>query len=448
MSKRNKLLALSLSLMAVVFAGCSGGASPDASAVPGASADNKGGASPEAKDGGKTEQTELRILWWGSQDRHDMTLKVLDLFQKKYPNIKVTPEFTGWDGYWDKLSVQISGGNAPDVIQMSYAYLSDYVNRQAMLDLTGQGIGFDGIEDSTLSTGKLNGKLYAVPAGISSYAMLYDPAMLEKANIKLPEQPTWDDYEKMGQQIKDKLGREGIVLMDESGNIDILNLYVRQKGMAFFSGNKLGFTEQALTEYFNYWTKLRKAGTVASGALTASFAGGTIEKSPIVTGKTPFTMFSMNQYVSYFGMANRPLELALTPRQPDGKEANYLIPSMYWSVYSKSKHTKEAAMLIDFLTNDVEAGKIQGVNRGVPISSKIRDAIKPQLSETDKKQIAYIDKITKIAVPADVIEPKGAAEVRNLLVSVTQEMQFDKKTPEQAAQDFIKKANDILEKAK
>ena len=105
-------------------------------------------------------------------------------------------------------------------------------------------------------------------------------------------------------------------------------------------------------------------------------------------------------------------------------------------------------MLIDFLTNDVEAGKIQGVNRGVPISSKIRDAIKPKLSETDKKQIAYIDKITKIAVPADVIEPKGAAEVRNLLVSVTQEMQFDKKTPEQAAQEFIKKANDILEKAK
>ena len=39
-------------------------------------------------------QVELRVAWWGSQDRHDRTIKAIELFQKKYPNIKVGTEGT------------------------------------------------------------------------------------------------------------------------------------------------------------------------------------------------------------------------------------------------------------------------------------------------------------------------------------------------------------------
>ena len=30
---------------------------------------------------------ELRVAWWGSQDRHNRTIKASELFQKKHPNI-------------------------------------------------------------------------------------------------------------------------------------------------------------------------------------------------------------------------------------------------------------------------------------------------------------------------------------------------------------------------
>jgi ABC-type glycerol-3-phosphate transport system substrate-binding protein len=43
---------------------------------------------------------ELRVAWWGSQDRHNRTIKTIELFQKKYPNVKVTYEFAGWGDYW------------------------------------------------------------------------------------------------------------------------------------------------------------------------------------------------------------------------------------------------------------------------------------------------------------------------------------------------------------
>ena len=49
---------------------------------------------------------ELRVAWWGSQDRHNRTIKAIELFQKKYPNIKVTYEFVGWNDYWTKMTTQ------------------------------------------------------------------------------------------------------------------------------------------------------------------------------------------------------------------------------------------------------------------------------------------------------------------------------------------------------
>ena len=59
-------------------------------------------------DGGKVN---LRMVWWGSQERHDATLKVLDLYKEKNPNVTFETEFSGWEGYWDKLATQSAAQN-------------------------------------------------------------------------------------------------------------------------------------------------------------------------------------------------------------------------------------------------------------------------------------------------------------------------------------------------
>ena len=55
------------------------------------------------------EQTTVRIVWWGSQVRHDATVAALEKFMEKYPNIKVEYEFSDWGGYWSKLATQVAG---------------------------------------------------------------------------------------------------------------------------------------------------------------------------------------------------------------------------------------------------------------------------------------------------------------------------------------------------
>ncbi|MDB5085058.1 MAG: extracellular solute-binding protein family 1, partial [Bacilli bacterium] len=143
------------------------------------------------------QPVNLTFDWWGSTVRDQMTKQAITDFEKLHPNITVTPEFDGnFTDYFQKLSTQVSGGNAPDVIQMDYGYIKSYADRGALLDLSTQNIDLTNIAPSVVDSGKVNGKLYGIPNALNAYTIVYDPAMFEKAGITLSTRPTWDEWAK------------------------------------------------------------------------------------------------------------------------------------------------------------------------------------------------------------------------------------------------------------
>jgi multiple sugar transport system substrate-binding protein len=43
--------------------------------------------------------------------------------KKKYPKIKIKPEFTDYEAFWERFRTQASGGNPPDVFQNAVGFL-------------------------------------------------------------------------------------------------------------------------------------------------------------------------------------------------------------------------------------------------------------------------------------------------------------------------------------
>lgn len=82
-----------------------------------------------------SEQKELRFLWWGSQRRNDLTLDAISVFEEKNPDIKISPEYTSYETYFDKLTTQVAGGNAPDIIQMDLAWMDAFTQDEVLLNL-------------------------------------------------------------------------------------------------------------------------------------------------------------------------------------------------------------------------------------------------------------------------------------------------------------------------
>ena len=143
---------------------------------------------PLATAGAEQEPVTLRVTWWGSQTRHDLTMAAIEKFEEKYPYITVEAEFTSWDGYWSKLATQVAGGLMPDVIQMDYQYLNQYAQSGVLADLTpffeSGAIDVSNVAQSVIDSGAVNGTVYALSTGTNALATFYRKDVLDEAGSR------------------------------------------------------------------------------------------------------------------------------------------------------------------------------------------------------------------------------------------------------------------------
>lgn len=100
MKKKQVLATLCAGMMvASVATGC--GSAADSAADSTAASTDSTNASTEASSASTTAdgKTQLNILWWGSQTRHELTTQMLEKFQEKNPDIEVVMDYSDWDGY-------------------------------------------------------------------------------------------------------------------------------------------------------------------------------------------------------------------------------------------------------------------------------------------------------------------------------------------------------------
>ena len=108
---------------------------------------------------------------------------------------------------------------------------------------------------------------------------------------------------------------------------------------------------------------------------------------------------------------------------------------MFWSVSGRSKHPAEAALFADFLLNTTEAGDVLQTDRGVPSNGTVRAAVVGKLAENDKAAADYVSALQVGTAPR--VTPNGASSVEAILKRHTEEVLFERQTPQKAAESFI-----------
>lgn len=432
MKKRLAFLAVPL-LLSSVLAGCGGNNNNAAT----------NSATNGADDEAATKPITLRIAWWGGDARHSYTQQVIDMYEEKYPHVTIEPEYASFDDYWKKLAPQAAANRLPDIVQMDVSYINQYGLNGQLEDLTpylNNQIQVGDVNENVLSTGVIDGKQFGIPLGVNVLGLQYDPALLKKAGVDaIPENWTWDQYKEIAMKAKN-----AGLYMDTSMAADVFfNYYLRTKDLSLYNadGSALGYEDDALfTEFFGMLSGLIKDGAVPSQD-KLSQNKGVIEESDVVKGTGIGIWQWSNQYVALQTAVNRPMELAQMPG-PDMNKGLYMQPSMYFSVTSSSKVKEEAAKFIDFWTNDVEANNLIKGERGVPISSKIKESVASQLSDSGKQVFQFVADMEPNTSPMS--PPVGTPEVVALLTDLAEEMNFGQIEPAAAAAQFRKEASAIL----
>ncbi|MFU0864961.1 ABC transporter substrate-binding protein [Kluyvera ascorbata] len=400
------------------------------------------------------DQVELRFAWWGGKARNQATLKALDAFEAKYPNIKVKAEYTGWDGFYSRLTTQINSNTEADVIQTNWNWLT-------LLSKTGDGfydlnklrqpIGLDQYSPAALASTTVNGKVNAIPISANVMLFYYNAATWQKAGVPLPK--SWDDLLKAGPVFKEKLGDSYYpLILTEQDSLLLLNSWVyqgNQKPMVDEKTRKLGWNHDDLVQAFTFYRQLVAAHTVPDARTMASYGKGVAyEMKPWINGEWG-GIYNWNVlYTAESQNLSHPDDLVMGdyPMREGAKDAGqFNKTALMLSISKNTRHPQEAALLINFLMSEKEGVVPVGLERGVPLSKAgaqiLRDA---GLLKEDDPVLTGLTQSASLPNHAKALPYLEDPQFTALFLAALQSIDYGKATVDQAATRFEEQANRIL----
>jgi len=140
--------------------------------------------------------------------------KTLEIFEKKYPDVKVKRTALG-DSYYTTLSTKLmSGDKDPDILLLHNLKINDFARNKCLLDLNAYpeikdkfSKMFTGIEQLCTSYGSLTG----VPYLLDIMAWAVNEDLLKRLNIELPgDSWTWNDFYEYAKKVRKDINGDGI----------------------------------------------------------------------------------------------------------------------------------------------------------------------------------------------------------------------------------------------
>ncbi len=447
----NRLKSISCLIAAVLVIGllAACGSSNTPETKPGNNTNNGNG-----KDGsGNNEKVELRFSWWGSQGRHDRTLQAIEKFNAKHPNIVVKPEYSSWDGYWEKLSTQVAATNEPDIMQMSVLYIKEYSERGVLADLTaytGKELRTEDLNADILKNqGTVADKLAGIPMADNASVLLVNKEIFKQAGIEPPAiDSTWDDLFAKARELKGKVGSGVYGVFDSSPSLEAFMYYLFANGDTLYKDNKLGYKDENFKAWLQMWEDARKEEIAPTANMTASFlplSNADPNKDALLKGSVAVMGPTwVAAYPAYENIMKEKVDMISYPHA--SQTGSVLQTAMFLSASAKSKHPKEAAMFIDFMVNEEEAAAVLETERGLPENKKILEFLDPKFTDRDRKMVGMLEHVANSNPSWFDAGPKGAGEVTKLFEQVVQKQQFNKLSIDEAVAEFRREADKIFEK--
>ena len=399
-----------------------------------------------ANDSKNTEdgKVTISVYWWGNQVRNDLTQKAINLYMEEHPDIIINAEFADWSGYWDRLSATAAGGNMPDIVQMDYAYLESYVSNGLLTNLSpyieSGAIDTSDIPDSVLASGIVDDSVYGISLGNSAIMMAYDKDITDKAGVEIPLEVTLDELYAIGEELYEKTG----VATYFDGGINMIKMIARNSGSYMFDELAAG-DDTSARRFFEEVQRFQDAPFAISPDILVEKNADIVELKPILDGTSWNDFCAVNQYVAVCNAAGKDLGMLMYPKTDDSvAEAMYLQPSQYFTFAETSEHKEEAAAFVDWFINSEEANLILMGERGTPANTEVAAVLAENVDERTKAVFDFMDKVSEIAVPLDPPDPQGRGEIEAILKSTVEDMRAGALTPEEATEEFVARAQQIL----
>jgi len=462
---KKKLLAVLLSVAMVLSLTACGSSTEEAAApaeeaaVEEAPAEEAPAEEAPAEEAATEEPITLRMAWWGSQERHDRTVKVIEMYEAENPNVNIEYEFYSFDDYFTKLKTLVASDQVWDVFQLGGNF-PEYMDKiYFMNEFIDSGVvNTDKISDAYLKiTQDTAGNQIGLSNGLNTYGIAYDVDMFNAAGVPLPTDTwTWDDYADAARKIAESTGHFGSSCFANNDEfIAGCSTFIGQQGAVgeygFFNLEltDLGFDDpNMLVPYIEMRSSLIAEG--ASPDAGAAMEVTNIENDFLVTGEAAMAWIAVNQFPTIYDICKaegRNLALATIPRATaDGPAGSVIQSSQMLCVSQDSANKEAAAAFISWFQNSTDCNNVLQGERGIPINSDVLASLKGNASEGQQIMYDYVDLVGTFETPEkiNVLSPAGQDQVVDQYNTYMHQVASGDMTAEDAAQKTFDAAKAIF----
>lgn len=405
------------------------------------------GCSPEEQARVDDEPIELSVFWWGGNQRAEATEKALHLYSQQHPRVRFRVTWQGPAGYYERLATQATGGNVPDLFQVDDTMLTEYARREIALDLSpyvaDNRLDLRELPDDLARYGQVDERTRAVPAAQTNAALVYNRDLLRRLRAPEPHGGMpWKEYTRWAARVTRASGSRVAGTMDASGDYRTLWLWLRGQGGELYQGRQLGFSSAELLDWFEFWEVARYDRATPSAALVELADTGEPARQPVVTGHAAASFAWSHQFPELQRLTED--ELAMTAL-PGSRAAQWPRASMYWAAFRGTRRPEAVVDVINFLTNNVTAGRLLGTERGLNPNVAVRRSVADGITDrTQKRLVALGNELADLMGPAPVPPPKGHARVRALLIAAAESIRAKRSGARSATSKFMAQANAAL----
>lgn len=369
-----------------------------------------------------TLASDLRFtVWTGSEAHLTMLNSFAEGFKASHPDTNVTFETIPFGDYIQKISLQIGGGNPPDMGWMLEGTAPTFIHSGILADVSGTlknsaEYNFSDFSDSAMSLWENGDAVYGVPFSTSPFVVFYNQTMLDQKGLENPNELyakgewNWKALSTMANQLADTSnGIYGFETMDGQGFDgrvwEVLVPLARSYGVDVWQEERCTLDSPAAVEAVQlYHDMIFKDKSAVPPGETGSF----------FNGKAALTYTQISR-ASKLDEAD--FEWGIAP-MPAG-DAGYapIIGQAAVVVFKDSPHREEAEAFLAYMTNAI------GVTRMAeffpPARSSVLDSnafltSNSRLSETAMRTVAH--EINQGSVmPAHVNMPIIKSSVKGIL---------------------------------